>query len=71
MNSVELNVPGISCSHCVHTIEMELAELAGVIEVKVDQEAKQVSVDFEPPATEETISDLMEEINYPISASGA
>ncbi len=69
MNSVELNVPGISCSHCVHTIEMELAELAGVLEVKVDQEAKQVSVDFESPATEKTIINLLEEINYPVSAS--
>jgi copper chaperone len=30
MTTVTYEVPNISCGHCVHTIEMELGDLAGV-----------------------------------------
>ena len=58
-------VPGISCGHCTHTIESELAELAGVQSVKADQATKQVTVAFAAPATWEKIKDTLQEINYP------
>ena len=58
-------VPSIHCKHCVHTIEMELGDLDGVKNVKADLEEKTVAVEFEAPATEEKITDLLKEINYP------
>ena len=59
------SVPAIHCKHCVHTIEMEVGEMWGIKEVKADLDTKTVSVEFESPADEEKIVDLLKEINYP------
>ena len=68
MDARTYRVPNISCAHCVHTIQTELAELAGVRQVKVDQAEKRVAVEFEPPATDESIRRLLGEIDYPVAA---
>ena len=65
MSKKTFTVPNIHCKHCTHTIEMELAELTGVTSVKTDADSKQVSVEWEEPATWEGIQALLEEINYP------
>jgi hypothetical protein len=44
---------------------MELGELAGVTGVKADTTSKQVTVEWEEPATWDKIRALLEEINYP------
>jgi len=67
MNKNVFEVPKISCNHCVNTIEMELSDLEGVISVKADSETKKVEVEYGDPATDTTILDLLEEINYPAS----
>jgi copper chaperone CopZ len=54
--------------HCVHTIKTELTELPGVKSVDANAQTKQAVITFEPPATEETIKSLLEEINYPVAA---
>ena len=65
MTSKTVNVPGISCGHCVMTIERELGELDGVSEVKAEQATKKVTVSWDPDATRwEAIEELMKEINY-------
>ena len=66
MTTVTYSIPNISCDHCVHTIEMELSELAGIKTVQATQETKQATITFEPPATEDSIKALLREINYPI-----
>ena len=58
-------VPNISCGHCTRTIESELGELAGVTGVKAEAASKQVTVEWEEPATWDNIRALLEEINYP------
>ncbi len=58
-------VPNISCGHCTHTVEMEVSELAGVVSVKAEQESKQVTVEWNDPASWENIKSLLVEINYP------
>lgn len=58
-------VPNISCGHCTRTIETELGELPGIIRVKADAASKQVTVEWEEPATWDNIRTLLEEINYP------
>ena len=65
MSTVKLNVPAISCGHCVHTIQMELGELPGVQAVQANLEKKDVTVTYEAPATEEKIISLLQQINYP------
>jgi len=44
---------------------MELRDLIGVSNVQASEVARQVTVDFDPPATEEQIEALLTEINYP------
>jgi copper chaperone len=58
-------VPNISCGHCTRTIEMELCELPGVTRVKAEATSKQVTVEWQEPATWDKIRALLEEINYP------
>jgi len=65
MTTVTYTVPNISCMHCVHTIKTELQDLKGVQTVEADASSKLVKVTYEPPATEEAIEGLLEEINYP------
>jgi len=65
MTKVLYEVPSISCNHCVHTIEMELGDLEGVILAKADSETKNVEIEFGDPASEEKILELLGEINYP------
>lgn len=67
MNQVTYTVPNISCKHCVHTIKMELSELAGVQSVEGDVATKRITVTFETPATEDAIKALLAEINYPVA----
>lgn len=66
MTTVTYNVPAIHCSHCTHTIEMEVGELQGVQDVKADLNTKKVEITFETPASEEKIKALLTEIDYPV-----
>ncbi|MFO7838047.1 MAG: heavy-metal-associated domain-containing protein [Desulfosalsimonadaceae bacterium] len=59
------SVPNISCDHCVHTIRNELKEIGGVNLMDGDVDKKQISVEYEEPATEEKIREKLKEINYP------
>jgi copper chaperone len=68
MQKITLEVPSISCGHCVHTIRNELSELEGVTRVEPSLETKQVEIEFDPPATQERIVALLTEINYPPKA---
>jgi len=53
--------------HCVHTIQTEVSDLAGVKSVKADAGSKAVEVVFDAPATEEKIKRLLAEIDYPVA----
>jgi copper chaperone len=66
MNSVTYSVPAIHCSHCTHTIELEVGELQGVQTVKADLDTKKVQITFDVPASEEQIKALLAEIEYPV-----
>jgi copper chaperone len=66
MESKTFTVPNISCGHCVHTVQMEVGDLAGVSRVQADQDSKQVVVEWGEPATWDQIKNLLAEINYPV-----
>lgn len=65
MESKTFTVPNISCGHCVRTIENEVGDLTGVDSVKADQATRQVTVQWQSPATWSEIETLLREINYP------
>lgn len=65
MEAQTFPIPRISCGHCVRTITSELKELAGVKRVEGDPDAKTITIEWEEPATRQTILNLLQEINYP------
>lgn len=65
MHTVTYSIPNISCGHCVHTIQSEISELQGVQSVVADKDAKQATITFEPPVTEEELKKVLASINYP------
>jgi len=64
---VTYSIPSIHCGHCVHTIQSEVIDLPGVKSVKADQNSRIAVIEFEPPANEEMIKELLNSINYPVA----
>lgn len=69
MNSVSYSVPNISCDHCTHTIRMEVGDIEGVQSVEATVDDQSVVIQYDDPASEKQIVDLMTEIHYPPAAS--
>jgi len=65
MQKETFSIPNISCGHCTGAIQNELGELAGVAVVDGNIEAKEVTVEWDTPATREQIIAKLREINYP------
>ena len=65
MTTVTYSVPAISCGHCTHTIETEVADLQGVQTVKAEVDTKKVTITCDTPADVAKIKALLAEINYP------
>lgn len=65
MTTKTVKVPSISCGHCVMTIEREVGELAGVASVRAEQGSKNVTISWDPAATDwGAIEGHLKEINY-------
>ncbi len=67
MTNKTYSVPGISCGHCVNTIQMEVGEMDGVESVTASAETKMVDVVFNDKTNETAIKELMAEINFPVA----
>ena len=65
MEKITLSIPTISCEHCVMTIKRELGEIQGIIEVEGDATTKEITVEWDLPATLEKIKSTLKDINYP------
>ena len=65
MESKTFSISNITCGHCVMNIKRELSELEGVSSVEGDPMKKEVSVEWDAPATLEKIKSTLQEINYP------
>jgi copper chaperone len=65
MKTITLNVEGMSCGHCVNSVETALKEIGA--SGKVDLESKKVQVEFDEAALSETaIKEAIEEQGYDI-----
>lgn len=65
MNTKVVNVPNIGCDGCVRTIQNEIRDLPGVVEVKADVKTKIVSVKWDDKTNWQTIAGKLAEIDYP------
>ncbi len=65
MESKKLSIPKISCGHCVMTIKRELGEIQGVAKVEGDPQKKEITVEWNSPASLEKITATLREINFP------
>lgn len=68
MTNKTLNVQGMSCGHCVNSIEGSVGELNGVETVKVDLQDGKVGVTFNPEKVDlEDITEVIEEQGYDVA----
>jgi copper chaperone len=68
MTEVKLNVPDVSCDHCIHNVTTALKELQGVAEVKVDLDDKQVDVRYDAAkVNEQQLRAALDEAGYPVA----
>ena len=67
MEKETFSIPNISCGHCVMSIKNELTELEGIVSVEGNAENKSITVEWDSPATLETIRNTLKEMNYPAS----
>lgn len=68
MKQITLEVQGMSCGHCVNSIEGSVGTLGGVKSVKVDLKANNVEVDFDSSVISlEEIKNEIEEQGYDVA----
>ncbi len=65
METKTIIVPNISCGHCTAAIEEEISDINGVTKVSAEQATKQVTIEFEAPASWQEIDETLTEIGYP------
>jgi copper chaperone CopZ len=65
MATITLNIPNISCGHCVAAIKRELGGIDGVSRVEGTPEEKSITVEWDAPADLQKIESTLSEINYP------
>jgi len=60
-----LSIPNINCGHCVMAIKNELGDIKGVSKIEGDIGKKEITVEWDAPATLDQIKSALKEINYP------
>ncbi|MGO0061241.1 copper chaperone CopZ [Brevibacillus fluminis] len=67
MTTVTLNVKGMSCNHCVNSIEGALGKVNGVSAVKVDLAGNKVTVSYDEAAVNEaSLKTTIEDQGYDV-----
>ena len=67
LNQVTLEVKGMSCGHCVKSVETSVGNLDGVGQVKVYLESGKVDVSYEEDkVTLDKIKDTIDEQGYDV-----
>ncbi|MFK4997231.1 copper chaperone CopZ [Bacillus sp. N9] len=67
MEKVTLYVEGMSCGHCVKSVEGSVGKLQGVSQVKVNLETKTVDVEYDSAKVNaETIKETIDDQGYDV-----
>ena len=64
METKTVLVPNIGCNGCVNSIKNEVNDIPGVVSVEGLVDAKQITVNWQLPATWEQITSKMAAIDY-------
>ena len=65
--TMDLNVVGMSCKHCVHTVKTAVEAVNGVKKAEVSLEKNLATVDFDPDvATPQMIKTAIEDQGYSV-----
>lgn len=64
METKTVHVPAIGCNGCVNTIKLEVADIPGVVKVDGVVDKKEITVQWQNPATWQAIEAKMREIDY-------
>ena len=67
MKTVTLDIPNISCNHCIMTIKRESGFVAGAEYVSGDVEAKQATFQVESEAVLAALKEALAEAGYPVA----
>ncbi|MEC9015066.1 MAG: heavy-metal-associated domain-containing protein [Gemmatimonadota bacterium] len=66
MKNRTVQVPNISCGHCVVAIQREVSEIEGVLSVEGRHDTRDVTISWNSEKTSwQEIEGLMSQINYP------
>jgi copper chaperone CopZ len=60
-----VNIPDISCGHCLATVQREAGEVAGVTSVEGDAASKDVTIKWDAPAEWAQIEAVLKDAGYP------
>lgn len=63
--TVTVNIPAISCGHCVKAIKRETQDVPGVISVDADASTKTATFQLQSEAVLDQVKATLQEIGYP------
>lgn len=66
MNKVVIYVEGMSCGHCVNSVEGALTKLPGVSNAKVNLKDKNVTVEYDNGVNVDTLKKAIEDQGYDV-----
>lgn len=64
----QINIDGMSCSHCVKHVTEALEELKGVTSVNVSLEDKNAVIEAENDIDDETLKAAVEDAGYDVTS---
>lgn len=62
----QINIKGMSCSHCVNHVNNALNEIEGVKNISVDLEGKKAVIECDKQIEDKTIKDAIEDAGYDV-----
>lgn len=68
MTTNTYTVTGMTCGHCVGSVQTEVSQIPGVTEVAVDLTSGQVTVTSEAPIAIETLRASIDEAGYELAS---
>jgi copper chaperone len=66
-NQTTYTVTGMTCSHCVNSVDAELRQLPGVTDVQVDLASGAVTVTSDAPLDETAVAAAVDEAGYELA----
>ncbi|MAS35608.1 MAG: heavy metal transporter [Anaerolineaceae bacterium] len=64
MDRKTFKVPNMTCNGCVSTVRSEIEQLVGVVNVDINKPAQLVTVEWNAPASWDSIEKALIEIEY-------